>query len=66
MFTGRWNAGTPTTSRPASSTWPSLGCSKPAIIRRVVVLPQPELPRKEWKAPRFTLKLNPLTAGTLP
>ena len=66
MFTGRWCAGTPATAWPASSTSPSLGCSKPAIIRRVVVLPQPELPRKEWKAPRRTLKLRPLTACTLP
>ncbi|MNC69664.1 hypothetical protein D3C75_1203830 [compost metagenome] len=66
MFTGRWWAGTPATERPASSTSPAEGCSKPAIIRRVVVLPQPELPRKEWKEPRRTLKFRPLTAATAP
>ncbi|MNY42496.1 hypothetical protein D3C86_1773890 [compost metagenome] len=66
MFTGRWCAGTPATDCPASSTSPAVGCSKPAIIRSVVVLPQPELPRKEWKEPRRTLKSRPLTAATGP
>ena len=33
---------------------PALGRSKPAIIRRLVVLPQPLGPRKEMNSPRST------------
>jgi hypothetical protein len=32
---------------PASMISPSVGCSKPAIIRSVVVLPQPDGPSSE-------------------
>src|SRR5687767_15823102 len=52
MLTGRRYAGTPTIERPPIETSPSSGCSKPAIRRRLVVLPQPEGPRKEWNEPR--------------
>ena len=44
MFTSRSNGGTSVTSRPRSSTAPSSGRSKPAIIRRQVVLPDPDGP----------------------
>src|SRR5882672_5948082 len=45
---------------------PSVGCSKPAISRKVVVLPQPDGPRKEWKAPRGISKATLSTATTGP
>ena len=39
-------------SSPSSRISPSGGCSKPAIIRRVVVLPQPDGPSIEKNSPR--------------
>ena len=51
VFVGRLNAGSPVTSSPASSTVPALGSSKPAIIRSVVVLPQPEGPSSVKNCP---------------
>jgi hypothetical protein len=33
---------------------PELGSSKPAIMRKVVVLPHPEGPSKEKNSPRWT------------
>ena len=50
----------------AISMAPSLGCSKPAMRRRDVVLPQPDGPRKEWNEPRFSAKLTSSTALTSP
>ena len=40
------------TSRPSMRIVPALGISKPAIMRSVVVLPQPEGPRNETNSPR--------------
>ena len=37
---------------PFSQTSPLVGVSKPAIIRRMVVLPQPDGPSNEKNAPR--------------
>ena len=37
---------------------PDVGRSNPAIILRVVVLPQPEGPRKVTNSPRLTSKLK--------
>jgi hypothetical protein len=45
---------------------PAVGCSRPAIARSVVVLPQPEGPSSVSCSPGKTLKLTPRTAGTLP
>src|SRR5438876_811634 len=42
MFTGRLFAETVVTSFPSSTTRPTSGVSNPAIIRSVVVLPQPD------------------------
>ena len=39
-----------------------VGCSKPPIMRRHVVLPQPDGPRKEWNEPRGIAKDTPSTA----
>ena len=41
---------------------PEEGSSKPAIMRRVVVLPQPEGPRNVTNSPRFTYRLKSDTA----
>src|SRR5690606_2576447 len=64
VFTGRWKAGTPCIGRPRSSTSPSSGCSKPAIMRRVVVLPQPEGPSRAKNSPSAMSRLTPSTART--
>src|SRR5215467_7604866 len=56
----------PTTELPPISTSPSVGCSKPAIRRRDVVLPQPDGPRNEWNDPRRIAKLTWSTAATSP
>ena len=45
------------------SIWPEVGDSSPAIIRSVVVLPQPEGPRMVVSVPRSTSKLMPLTTS---
>ena len=52
MLVGRRKAGWPVTSSPSSSTVPSLGSSKPAIILSVVVLPHPDGPSIVKKWPR--------------
>ena len=44
---------------------PAVGCSRPAIARSVVVLPQPDGPSSVNCSPGMTLKLTPRTAGTL-
>ncbi len=51
---------------PRMNTSPSLGCSKPAIMRRLVVLPQPEGPRIERNSPALTARLFSTTAATSP
>ena len=46
--------------------WPSVGRSKPAIMRRVVVLPQPDGPRSEKNSPDGMSRLIPATAVNSP
>ena len=58
--------GTPLTSSPASSTVPLVGSSKPAIIRSVVVLPEPEGPSIVKNSPRPISRSIPATADTPP
>src|SRR3954470_11620504 len=53
-------------SRPPIFTIPVSGCSNPAIMRRVVVFPHPEGPRRASKAPGSTVNVNGATAATLP
>ena len=53
-------------SLPSIVIWPVVGCSKPAIIRRVVVLPQPDGPRNETNSPRSAARLKSRTAATSP
>lgn len=54
------------TGRPHSSISPSDRSSNPAIIRRVVLLPQPDGPRKEKHSPSRTVRLKSLTAVMVP
>ena len=48
-------------STPLSRISPLEGISKPAIMRRVVVLPQPDGPRMVINSPRLTSKLKSST-----
>src|SRR4051794_21457799 len=45
---------------------PPVGSSRPAIIRKVVVLPQPEGPSRQKNSPLATVKSAPRTAAKLP
>src|SRR3990172_7815226 len=51
MPTPRLRGGTALTTRPSKRIAPASGRSKPAIIRSVVVLPQPEPPTRETSSP---------------
>src|SRR5690349_17289118 len=62
MLTGRLLAGTPTTERPLIAMSPASGSANPAIIRMIVVLPQPDGPRIEKKRPGGTANDTPATA----
>ena len=54
------------TSTPPSSTRPSVGRSNPAIMRRHVVLPDPDGPSIEKNSPSRTSRSTPSTATTSP
>src|SRR5689334_23772312 len=45
---------------------PALGSTKPAIICRVVVLPQPDGPSSETNSPFSTASVSPSTAACVP
>src|SRR5437016_3347820 len=51
---------------PATMTSPAVVCSRPAIIRSVVVLPQPEGPRRQTTSPAATERSTSLTATKAP
>src|ERR1700738_1137784 len=51
------------TTRPAMLISPSVGCSRPATQRNVVVLPQPDGPSSTTISPAGTTKLTPSIAG---
>ena len=51
MAMPRCAGGRPVTSRPSISTWPPLADSRPAMMRSVVDLPQPEGPSSTQKLP---------------
>src|SRR3954465_1452093 len=53
-------------SAPSTVIRPAVGCSNPAIIRSVVVLPQPDGPRKDTNSPRSAARLKSSTAVTPP
>ena len=64
MLTCRLAGGTCVTSPPRSRMRPLLGSSKPAIMRSVVVLPQPDGPSMEKNSPSWISKETSLTAMT--
>src|SRR3954463_8746717 len=66
MLTSRLFGGTPTTFLPCRKTSPSVGSSKPAIMRIGVVLPQPGGPSSEKNSPSPMVTSTPLTAATAP
>ena len=49
-------------SLPSSRMRPAVGCSKPAIIRNVVVFPQPDGPSSEKNSPAAMSRSMPRTA----
>src|ERR1700735_10986 len=54
------------TSCPPIRIWPEVGVSRPAIIRRRVVFPEPEGPRKTRNSPSWVSRLTSLTAPSSP
>ena len=62
----RFSTGTAVTSSPATKMRPRLGCSKPASMVSVVVLPEPEGPSRVRNSPASTSRLRARTASTLP
>src|SRR4030095_13145133 len=50
------------TSSPPNRMRPDVGNSRPAIIRNVVVLPQPEGPSRQKKSPSGTVNVESRTA----
>ena len=62
VLTWRLYGGVLETSLPSSSTRPYDGCSNPAIIRSMVVLPQPDGPSSEKNSPDRMEKLASWTA----
>src|SRR5437764_9270411 len=51
------------TSSPPIEIVPAVGCSRPAMQRKVVVLPQPDGPSSTTISPAATRKLTSSTAG---
>src|SRR3954447_12902179 len=66
MFTGRLFGGTVVTSRPCRRIRPSSGSTNPAIIRSVVVLPQPLGPSREKNSPSRIERFTSRTAAWSP
>ena len=66
MLTLRLYGGSQVTSWPWSSIRPDVGSSKPPIIRSVVVLPQPDGPRRLKNSPSWTSRSMWSTATASP
>src|SRR5580704_3881956 len=54
------------TTRPPMEMRPPVFCSRPATMRKVVVLPQPEGPSSVTNSPSLTRRSTPLTAANSP
>ena len=54
------------TSSPPSRIVPEVGSSSPAIMRSVVVLPQPDGPSRQKNSPFSTVKVESFTATKSP
>ena len=52
--------------RPATLISPPVGCTRPAIERRIVVLPQPEGPSSVTNSPLAIDRLTSFTATKVP
>ena len=63
---GRMLGPRPASDRAPSRISPSLGSMKPEIMRRMVVLPQPDGPRNEKNSPSLMVRLRLRTAVKLP
>src|SRR3989339_1177856 len=61
----RWG-GRSLTGWPSNRMRPSSGVQKPAIMRRSVVLPQPDGPSRKKHSPSWISRDTPSTAVTLP
>ena len=66
MLMSRLCTGTSVISAPLTKMRPVSGVSKPAIMRNVVVLPQPEGPRRAKNSPAATSRPRPSTARVTP
>ena len=58
VLPGRRFGGVATTSTPSMNTWPEEGSSKPPMMRKSVVLPQPDGPRREKNSPFSMVRLT--------
>jgi hypothetical protein len=59
----RCQGGSQVTSLPPMRAAPPLGSTKPAIMRKVVVLPQPDGPSSTTNSPSATSSVTPATAA---
>src|SRR5262249_60390184 len=66
MPTSRLFGGSRPTSRPLISTRRGVGSTNPAMIRSVVVLPQPEGPSSVRNSPSSTVRSSAASASTSP
>src|SRR6185312_16857708 len=62
----RWLGGSGLISLPSTRIVPAVGRSKPAIMRRMVVLPQPEGPSRVMNSPLSKARLTSLTTVVPP
>ena len=53
-------------SCPDTRTTPAFGTVKPAMMRRIVVLPEPEGPSRAWNSPAGTSRLTSVSTGVSP
>ncbi len=66
MLTGRRFGGTVAMSSPSIRIRPPVGCSKPASMRKSVVLPQPDGPSRAKNSLAAMFSETSSTAATLP
>ena len=66
MATSRSRASDAVTSAPSMNTRPAVGMSRPARIRSVVLLPEPDGPSRAKNSPGLISKLTPFKAPKAP
>src|SRR5262245_12269048 len=66
MAMSRFSGGRSFMRRPATITSPAVVCSRPAIIRNVVVFPQPDGPSRHTTSPAATERSTSFTATKAP